>query len=157
MSKDVIEKLMADHCPLGRCALPEDVARVVAFLASGDGGWVNGTCYELVELLYLHILIQVLTLPDQYRPSYHHLRWFITIGGLCTFVPFYTGLREHNARPELLPAVLFRCSFLPSSLFPFISNSPRPSVGGLSSHHTLVAPSSSSPSVFWPSASLSYI
>lgn len=37
-----IEKLMADHCPLGRCALPEDVARVVAFLASGDGGWVNG-------------------------------------------------------------------------------------------------------------------
>ncbi|KAJ9618881.1 hypothetical protein H2203_008697 [Taxawa tesnikishii (nom. ined.)] len=39
---DKIEKLMADHCPLGRCAEPEDVARVVAFLASGDGGWVNG-------------------------------------------------------------------------------------------------------------------
>lgn len=39
-----IEKLMADHCPLGRCAVPEDVARVVAFLASDDGGWVNGTC-----------------------------------------------------------------------------------------------------------------
>ena len=39
---DKIEKLMADHCPLGRCALPEDVARVVAFLASGDGSWVNG-------------------------------------------------------------------------------------------------------------------
>jgi 3-oxoacyl-[acyl-carrier protein] reductase len=33
---------MADHCPLGRCAVPEDVARVVAFLASEDGGWVNG-------------------------------------------------------------------------------------------------------------------
>jgi len=40
-----IEKMMADHCPLGRCALPEDVARVVAFLASGDGGWVNGTSH----------------------------------------------------------------------------------------------------------------
>ncbi|KAK4159073.1 hypothetical protein QBC43DRAFT_248349 [Cladorrhinum sp. PSN259] len=37
-----IEKMMAEHCPLGRCAVPEDVARVVAFLASEDGGWVNG-------------------------------------------------------------------------------------------------------------------
>lgn len=39
---DKIEGLMANHCPLGRCAVPEDVARVVAFLASDDGGWVNG-------------------------------------------------------------------------------------------------------------------
>lgn len=37
-----IENLMASHCPLGRCAVPEDVARVVAFLASDDGGWING-------------------------------------------------------------------------------------------------------------------
>ncbi|THY25439.1 NAD(P)-binding protein [Aureobasidium pullulans] len=37
-----IENLMAEHCPLGRCAVPEDVARVVAFLASDDGSWVNG-------------------------------------------------------------------------------------------------------------------
>lgn len=37
-----IETLMANHCPLGRCAVPEDVARVVAFLASEDGGWING-------------------------------------------------------------------------------------------------------------------
>lgn len=37
-----IEKMMAENCPLGRCAVPEDVARVVAFLASEDGGWVNG-------------------------------------------------------------------------------------------------------------------
>jgi 3-oxoacyl-[acyl-carrier protein] reductase len=37
-----IEQLMAEHCPLGRCAVPEDVARVVAFLVSEDGGWVNG-------------------------------------------------------------------------------------------------------------------
>jgi len=39
---DKIENLMAEHCPLGRCAVPEDVARVVAFLSSADGGWVNG-------------------------------------------------------------------------------------------------------------------
>jgi len=37
-----IEGMMADICPLKRCALPEDVARVVAFLSSADGGWVNG-------------------------------------------------------------------------------------------------------------------
>jgi 3-oxoacyl-[acyl-carrier protein] reductase len=37
-----VEKMMADHCPLGRCAVAEDVARVVAFLMSEDGGWVNG-------------------------------------------------------------------------------------------------------------------
>ncbi len=41
-SAESIEGAMADHCPLGRCAVPEDVARVVAFLAGEDGGWVNG-------------------------------------------------------------------------------------------------------------------
>ncbi|KAL2119117.1 hypothetical protein VTJ04DRAFT_6077 [Mycothermus thermophilus] len=42
MPAETIERLMAENCPLGRCAVPEDVARVVAFLASEDGGWVNG-------------------------------------------------------------------------------------------------------------------
>ncbi|PVH95095.1 NAD(P)-binding protein [Periconia macrospinosa] len=37
-----LEQLTAKACPLGRCAVPEDIARVVAFLASDDGGWVNG-------------------------------------------------------------------------------------------------------------------
>lgn len=41
-SAKAIEDTMAAHCPLERCALPVDVARVVAFLASEDGGWVNG-------------------------------------------------------------------------------------------------------------------
>ncbi|KAL4945515.1 hypothetical protein BDV06DRAFT_209386 [Aspergillus oleicola] len=29
-------------CPLGRFGEPEDVAKVVAFLASDEGGWING-------------------------------------------------------------------------------------------------------------------
>jgi len=37
-----IETMMANHCPLKRCAVPLDIARVVAFLVSDDGGWVNG-------------------------------------------------------------------------------------------------------------------
>jgi len=39
---DKIYTMMSDNCPLGRCGSPNDLARVVAFLASDDGGWVNG-------------------------------------------------------------------------------------------------------------------
>ena len=41
-SADKIEHAMADSCPLARCGLPVDIARVVAFLVGEDGGWVNG-------------------------------------------------------------------------------------------------------------------
>lgn len=37
-----IESMVASACFLKRCAVPEDIARVVGFLASEDGGWVNG-------------------------------------------------------------------------------------------------------------------
>ena len=40
---------MAEHCPLKRCAVPEDVARVVAFLASEDGSWVNGEPSTIIQ------------------------------------------------------------------------------------------------------------
>ena len=42
LSAETIEQGMAAACPLGRCAVPEDVGRVVAFLCSEDAGWVNG-------------------------------------------------------------------------------------------------------------------
>ena len=41
-SAEKIEAAMAESCPLRRCGLPVDVARVVAFLVSEDGGWING-------------------------------------------------------------------------------------------------------------------
>lgn len=50
-SAEKIEGAMASHCPLNRCAVPEDVARVVAFLAGEDGGWVNGESLLLLLLL----------------------------------------------------------------------------------------------------------
>lgn len=37
-----IEDGLAGMCPLGRVAVPEDIARVVAFLAHSDSEWVNG-------------------------------------------------------------------------------------------------------------------
>lgn len=48
-----IERAMAENCPLKRCADPADVARVVAFLAGEDGGWVNGKF--MVTLLTLSL------------------------------------------------------------------------------------------------------
>ncbi|KAL6234379.1 hypothetical protein BDW75DRAFT_212571 [Aspergillus navahoensis] len=36
------EEALGKMCPLGRFGQPEDVAKVVAFLASEEGGWING-------------------------------------------------------------------------------------------------------------------
>ncbi len=67
-----IENAMANHCPLGRCAVPQDVARVVAFLVSEDGGWVNG------EVLPRRSHDRSLTL---FRANCYHLWGFRPIGG----------------------------------------------------------------------------
>ena len=37
-----IEKFVSSRTPMGRMAYPEDIARVVGFLASGDAAWVSG-------------------------------------------------------------------------------------------------------------------
>ena len=47
-----IERAMAENCPLKRCADPVDVARVVAFLAGEDGGWVNGKFFDPLHYSY---------------------------------------------------------------------------------------------------------
>lgn len=41
-SLDAIETALANGSPLKRCGLPEDIGRVVSFLASPDGEWING-------------------------------------------------------------------------------------------------------------------
>lgn len=42
MSLDVVAAALAENCPLKRFGVPQDVARVVAFLVSEEGGWING-------------------------------------------------------------------------------------------------------------------
>jgi hypothetical protein len=79
-SAEKIENLMANHCPLGRCAVPEDVARVVAFLASEDGCWVNGQSH-----FQLNMHVRVLTVP---RPSHHHLWRFFAVDCVSHFLFF---------------------------------------------------------------------
>lgn len=39
---DQIEAHVNKWTPLGRIGNPEDIARVVRFLVSEDGGWMNG-------------------------------------------------------------------------------------------------------------------
>jgi NAD(P)-dependent dehydrogenase (short-subunit alcohol dehydrogenase family) len=42
MPLDRIEAGLANMCPLKRVAVPADIGRVVAFLASEEGEWING-------------------------------------------------------------------------------------------------------------------
>lgn len=73
-SAEKIEGAMAGHCPLGRCAVPEDVARVVAFLAGEDGGWVNGEFFTL-------FLSKKFGANGASRSDYYHFRWFGAVSG----------------------------------------------------------------------------
>jgi 3-oxoacyl-[acyl-carrier protein] reductase len=40
-SEELIRRL-TEEIPMGRLGMPEDVARVVSFLAGPDGAWVSG-------------------------------------------------------------------------------------------------------------------
>ncbi len=37
-----VEKAVSSWSPLGRVGVPQDISRVLAFLVSEDGGWMNG-------------------------------------------------------------------------------------------------------------------
>jgi NAD(P)-dependent dehydrogenase (short-subunit alcohol dehydrogenase family) len=60
-----ISKWVAERNPLQRTGKPNDIARVVAFLASEDGGWINGESKGSVSLWWK---------ADMYRPNDHDLR-----------------------------------------------------------------------------------
>ena len=42
MTDDEVEAVSASWSPLNRVGMPNDIGRVVAFLASQDGEWMNG-------------------------------------------------------------------------------------------------------------------
>ncbi|EPQ58012.1 tetrahydroxynaphthalene reductase [Gloeophyllum trabeum ATCC 11539] len=46
-SEEQVDAALAKLTPLNRVAVPADIAKVVAFLASDDGGWVNGQTLTL--------------------------------------------------------------------------------------------------------------
>lgn len=47
MGRDVTAKGLAGLCPLGRVGVPQDVARVVAWLATEESEWINGQVLKL--------------------------------------------------------------------------------------------------------------
>ena len=47
MGREVIAKTLAGLCPLGRVGVPQDVARVVVWLAGEESEWVNGQVLKL--------------------------------------------------------------------------------------------------------------
>ena len=108
---DKIEKLMAEHCPLKRCAVPEDVARVVAFLASDDGGWVNGK-----SLTFDSVQTMIMIANSASRPSYHHLWWVIPVNGKSKVLISMLVEQGHSSSVglslrESIAAILEHCMF----------------------------------------------
>lgn len=46
-SIEEIEQALANGSPLGRCGVPADIGRIVAFLASPGGEWINGEFWNV--------------------------------------------------------------------------------------------------------------
>lgn len=42
LAQEDVDKMVTTMCPLGRLGQPQDVSRIVGFLCSEDGAWING-------------------------------------------------------------------------------------------------------------------
>jgi len=82
---DKIETLMAEHCPLKRCATPEDVARVVSFLASEDGKFISTSPTILSYVIGADLHLQVAGLTARPSPSPVARRSKCILAGIYSF------------------------------------------------------------------------
>ena len=46
-SAEIVKKAITDRIPLGRYAEPDEVAALIAFLASDDAKFINGSLYTI--------------------------------------------------------------------------------------------------------------
>ena len=70
-SDEQVDKASASFSPLQRMGYPVDIAKVVAFLASEDGGWINGQAEKGKNPLGAILIV--------------HAGQFITISGRAAF------------------------------------------------------------------------
>ncbi len=64
-SDEQVDKAASTFSPLHRMGYPEDIAKVVGFLASEDGGWINGKTAQRRKLLGAILIVhagQVITI-----------------------------------------------------------------------------------------------
>jgi hypothetical protein len=70
MPVETIDKGLAAVCSLGRVGVPQDIGRVVSFLAGPESEWINGKLHSLNEC------IQMVT---SYRSNSPTERWWKVI------------------------------------------------------------------------------
>jgi len=73
-----IEAGIAKLIPLGRCAVPADIARVVMFLCHDDSEWLNGKRYPLPISTPLRSNANV---HISYRSNHPSQRWWCRLSG----------------------------------------------------------------------------
>jgi len=101
MNNDQVDEYAATWSPHNRVGQPIDVARVVAFLASEDGEWVNGKVIGIGELRLHHyfqfdllIFIQMALLACKHFAKYKNPFIF---PGICTTHHFFFPLDDPSS------------------------------------------------------------
>jgi 3-oxoacyl-[acyl-carrier protein] reductase len=74
---EVIEAGIAKLIPLGRCAVPDDIAKVVMFLCHPDSEWINGRLGRSAPLNVVADKILSRSNHHPYRWQWHRLNGFV--------------------------------------------------------------------------------